>query len=33
MQLRPLNEILPAAERLSEEQLRRYERDLRCPRE
>ncbi len=33
MQLRPMNELLPAAERLSEEQLRRYERDLRCPRE
>lgn len=33
MQLRPMNDLLPAAERLSEEQLRRYERDLRCPRE
>lgn len=33
MQLRPMNELLPAAERLSEDQLRRYERDLRCPRE
>ena len=33
MQLRPMNELLPAAERLNEEQLHRYERDLRCPRE
>lgn len=33
MQLRPMNELLPADERFSEEQLRRYERDLRCPRE
>lgn len=33
MQLRPMNELLPERERLSEEQLRRYERDLRCPRE
>ena len=33
MQLRPMNELLPAAERLTEEQLHRYERDLRCPRE
>ncbi len=33
MQLRPMNELLPAAERLSEDQLHRFERDLRCPRE
>lgn len=33
MQLRPMNELLPAAERLTEDQLHRYERDLRCPRE
>jgi len=33
MRLRELNDILPVAERLSEAQLTRFERDLRCPRE
>lgn len=33
MQLRPMNDLLPPNERLTDEQLRRYERDLRCPRE
>lgn len=33
MQLRPMNALLPAAERLSEADLTRYERELRCPRE
>jgi hypothetical protein len=33
MRLREMNDILPEAERLSEAQLTRYERDLRCPRE
>lgn len=33
MQLRPMNELLPAAQRMSEADLTRYERELRCPRE
>jgi hypothetical protein len=33
MQLRPMNELLPEDERLSEADLARFERDLRCPRE
>ena len=33
MRLREMNDILPEAERLSEAQLTRFERDLRCPRE
>jgi hypothetical protein len=33
LQLRPMNELLPAAERLDDAQLQRFERDLRCPRE
>jgi len=33
MQLRPMNALLPPATRLSEADLARYERELRCPRE
>ena len=33
MQLRPMNALLPVAERMSEADLTRYERELRCPRE
>lgn len=33
MQLRPMNALLPPATRLSEADLVRYERELRCPRE
>lgn len=33
MQLRALNAVLPENERLTEDELRRYERDLRCPRD
>ena len=33
MQLRPMNNLLPVAQRLTEQDLLRFERDLRCPRE
>jgi hypothetical protein len=33
MQLRPMNNLLPVNQRLTEQDLLRFERDLRCPRE